>query len=185
MIQPINTPPERVKRLMERFFDGATSNAEERELYAYFRRPDLPAEWLAYRDLFAYFEQGLTDAALPPVAATPGRLHRLWRRAMAVAAVAVALLATGATGWHHARMERWMHTYEGSYRIEHGRKITDLRDLRPYIEQSLASARQLRHEARAIEQAQARQLDELRQSLTDGVDDPELRRVIEEVCSQP
>ena len=104
---------------------------------------------------------------------------------MAVAAVAVALLATGATGWHHARMERWMHTYEGSYRIEHGRKITDLRDLRPYIEQSLASARQLRHEARAIEQAQARQLDELRQSLTDGVDDPELRRVIEEVCSQP
>lgn len=78
-----------------------------------------------------------------------------------------------------------MHTYEGSYRIEHGRKITDLRDLRPYIEQSLASARQLRHEARAIEQAQARQLDELRQSLTDGVDDPELRRVIEEVCSQP
>ena len=64
MTQPINTPPERVKRLMERFFDGATSNAEERELYAYFRRPDLPAEWLAYRDLFAYFEQGLTDAAL-------------------------------------------------------------------------------------------------------------------------
>ena len=75
--------------------------------------------------------------------------------------------------------------FKGSYRIEQGRKITDLRDLRPYIEQSLASARQLRREARAIEQAQAHQLDELRQSLTDGVDDPELRRVIEEVCSQP
>ena len=37
MTQPINTPPERVKRLMERFFDGATSNAEERELAEEFR----------------------------------------------------------------------------------------------------------------------------------------------------
>ena len=31
-----------IENLLERFFEGETSNAEEQELYAFFARPDLP-----------------------------------------------------------------------------------------------------------------------------------------------
>ena len=31
-----------IENLLERFFEGETTNAEEQELYAFFARPDLP-----------------------------------------------------------------------------------------------------------------------------------------------
>lgn len=50
--------------LLEKFFDGATDNREERILYDMFRRGDYPAAWEAYAELFAHFECGLDDDIL-------------------------------------------------------------------------------------------------------------------------
>ena len=41
-----------IENLLERFFEGETSNAEERELYAFFARPDLPEHLKSYKPLF-------------------------------------------------------------------------------------------------------------------------------------
>lgn len=49
-----------IENLLERFFEGETTNAEEQELYAFFARPDLPEHLKAYRPVFGYFETGIT-----------------------------------------------------------------------------------------------------------------------------
>ena len=48
-----------IENLLERFFEGETTNAEEQELYAFFARPDLPEHLKNYRPVFGYFETGI------------------------------------------------------------------------------------------------------------------------------
>ena len=48
-----------IENLLERFFEGETSNAEEQELYAFFARPDLPEHLRGYKPVFGYFETGI------------------------------------------------------------------------------------------------------------------------------
>lgn len=49
-----------IEQLLERFFEGETSNAEEQDLYRFFARKDLSESWKSYRPLFNYFETGIT-----------------------------------------------------------------------------------------------------------------------------
>lgn len=48
-----------IENLLERFFEGETTNAEEQELYAFFARPELPEHLKNYRPVFGYFETGI------------------------------------------------------------------------------------------------------------------------------
>ncbi|WP_080905141.1 hypothetical protein [Parabacteroides sp. Marseille-P3160] len=50
---------QQIEKLLERFFEGETSNAEEQELYKFFARKNLPEYWKPYRPLFDYFETGI------------------------------------------------------------------------------------------------------------------------------
>lgn len=60
-----------IKTLLERFWEGQTTTAEEKELYAFFARPDLPDRWKPYQSLFGFFANDLPASAssLPPQAA--------------------------------------------------------------------------------------------------------------------
>jgi len=49
-----------IEDLLDRFFEGQTSNEEERVLYEFFARPDIPAHLERYREVF-----GLSRVALP------------------------------------------------------------------------------------------------------------------------
>lgn len=76
--------------MIERFMAAETSEAEERELAAYFcKSDDVPAEWREYAILF----RGLGSYRRPAVA--PRSNRRRW----AVAAAAVVMAAAGAGWW--------------------------------------------------------------------------------------
>lgn len=45
-----------MERILDRYFAGESTLAEEQELRAYFEREDIPAEWEKYRALFQYFK---------------------------------------------------------------------------------------------------------------------------------
>ncbi len=183
------TLPDDIARLVERFFDGDTSNAEERRLYDFFAREPLPDEWRPYRDMFAYFDGGLSDGLLPPAASAPREaaparrlLGRRWRRVVQVAAVVAVVVWGGVAVTDRVATSRWEARHGGSYRIVNGHRIDDARSLRPYVEQSLEDARRLEREVAQSEAGQAQRMERLSRDLTDGVDDPELRRAIEEIC---
>ncbi len=85
----------RATALLERYFAGETTLAEERDLQTYFRNPaDVPPELASYAPLFAYWDQERQVSA-PPRKVTR-RLN--WQRTLlAVAAALLLLLAVRGT----------------------------------------------------------------------------------------
>ena len=60
----------RIEELMDRFFEGASSSEEEKELYLFFSNDAVPQDLVQYRQLFAYFESGLEQDILQTAEAT-------------------------------------------------------------------------------------------------------------------
>lgn len=56
---------QQIEQMLERFINGTSTLAEETQLTEYFSTHDVPAEWQAYKEMFAMFERGETE--LPPV----------------------------------------------------------------------------------------------------------------------
>ena len=56
---------QQIEQMLERFINGTSTLAEEAQLTEYFSTHDVPAEWQAYKEMFAMFERGETE--LPPV----------------------------------------------------------------------------------------------------------------------
>lgn len=167
-----------VQDYLNRFFDGTTSNAEEQALYAYFRRNRLPADIAPYQQLFAYFENGL-DTTQPTK-----QLHRpIHQRRWVVTAMGIAALfiLTYSIIWgiklhqHH----RLYAQYEGSFRIENGKKITDIKQLLPYIKQAEQTADSLYKEGEILITQQAQQRKQLHTELSKHIDDPEFQKEID------
>lgn len=50
-----------IEKLIHAFFDGTTSNTEEKELYQYFSGEDIDSELEKYKDLFSFFDEDLAD----------------------------------------------------------------------------------------------------------------------------
>lgn len=54
-----------IRKLIDKFMEGRTSLEEERLLGEYFRTErDIPEELKPYREMFAYFDRGMTDEDL-------------------------------------------------------------------------------------------------------------------------
>lgn len=86
-----------IETLLRRFMDGQTDIGEEQLLTDYFRTArDIPEEWDAYREMFAYFDRGLKDdALLQPTGSVDGTHTAIHRRYWVAAAVL--LFAVGIT----------------------------------------------------------------------------------------
>ena len=84
-----------VHELLQRYFDGATSPAEERELRRFFASEELPDSLMLYRPMFAYFAREHAVVA-PPEASPAARFNlRPWVIATGVAAsIAVLFLVS-------------------------------------------------------------------------------------------
>ena len=65
-----------IKALVDKFLDGRTTLAEERELYDYFASDDLPREWHDLKAMFAWYGDGMPEDRLPKPAPQPRRSHR-------------------------------------------------------------------------------------------------------------
>ena len=84
-----------IKQLLDRWLDGDTSLDEENVLATYFRTHDVRPEWLPYKKMFAYIEEGCPETPAPKVVSP--KFGRKW---FAAAACAIALLALGALLLH-------------------------------------------------------------------------------------
>ncbi|MCL1974433.1 MAG: hypothetical protein FWG54_06435 [Bacteroidetes bacterium] len=90
-MEPINETA--IRQLLERYHEGTTSLAEERELSAWFREADLPQDLMPYRALFGFFTN---EAAFMPPAVRPRHIrpftHSMIRLLAPLTAVAAALI---------------------------------------------------------------------------------------------
>lgn len=84
-----------ISTLLSHFMDGTSTLDEERILAQYFRTEQVPDEWLAYKEMFAWFDEGMPEPAKLSVVIG----WKKYRRWAGVAAV-VALVAW--LGWPHS-----------------------------------------------------------------------------------
>ncbi len=149
-----------IETLIERFFDGTTTDEEERELYAFFRLAgdDLPEHLREYRDVFAWFDTGIageiSDKAplypLPAVAMEskdedrkPRKPRKRWMRWTAVAASVL----VAAAFYSLYTMDRADAVLLEGYVIRDGVKITDMDVIGSELEATMQMA--LMQEAKA------------------------------------
>ena len=131
--------------LISRFLDGETSLDEEKALYAFFSRPDVPEELEPYLRLFGWYSSLASageamqpadmttalPAAMPTGKRPRFRLLRPWQWG-AVAAMLALLFTVGFFLRTPSIPEEYL-AYEGSYIVRDGKKITDLRIVVPEI----------------------------------------------------
>lgn len=183
-----------IRRTIDRFLAGETSLGEERALYDFFRRSDLPVGLAAYREMFQWYaslaEAGKEEAKVSAEAApaprpvsgsgSKARLLRMrpmqWISAAAVIALLFTIgfvLRTPST----SVPEEYL-SYEGSYIIRDGKKITDLSVVVPEIQRAeqMVNERLSALDAR-IEAADAA----FDRSVTSAYDlsDPAVREIVE------
>src|SRR3989339_90583 len=111
-----------IESLVHKFFEGKTSNMEEKELWQYFSSEEIHSELQDYKDLFRYFGnefiEELRSEALP-VQFIPLRKKRqmktVWTILSSVAAALILLMVL-------SRFNRF-DSYEGSYMITNGNKF--------------------------------------------------------------
>ena len=142
--------------LVEKFLEGRTSNAEERELYAWFRENEVPAEWQELRAMFEWYEAGIPEInnahsgqlseqptpdtqhssiAQPTLTTRPRRRVRMWLTGAAITAAASIAALLWLTPTTPA-----IDIYEGSYIIEAGVMCDNSESIRQDIEELLARA---------------------------------------------
>ena len=143
--------------LVEKFLEGRTSNAEERELYAWFRENEVPAEWQELRAMFEWYEAGMpeinnahrgqlseqpTPVTQHTVTSRPRRRARMWLTGAAITAAASISALLWLTPTPPA-----IDIYEGSYIIEAGVMCDNSESIRQDIEELLMRADEIERHA--------------------------------------
>lgn len=184
-----------IKTLIERFFEGDTTLAEEQWLYDYFKHTqDLPEELEEYRDTFLDFDViALVDSpsnevaistqkiSLPiveqPVSTAPPKYRRWWIQLTGIAAMVAIVVGAVWTfqTYQGIQMEK---LYGGSYMIVDGQRIDNLREILPQIKStlSLADAIEITSPTLLINQAE--------QDLLNNIQDAQERERIRALLNQ-
>ena len=157
-----------IKQLTKKFFDGNTTLEEEMMLYDYFANDDIepslkPLQEM-FRDLAALSNAAFSDSTSttkPAAAKTPkAKWRSMWTAISAAAAIILLLvIVKSASIWHEERQLAVL--YEGSYMIVDGKRIDNLRELKPEIEKSLSEAEQIERLMTADDAAREAELDVL------------------------
>ncbi len=146
--------------LVDKFLEGRTSNAEERELYAWFRENEVPAEWQELKAMFEWYEAGMpeisnahsgqlseqpTPVTQHTATSRPRRRVRIWLTGAAItaaASIAALLWLTPTTPT--------IDIYEGSYIIEAGVMCDNSESIRQDIEELLMRADEIERHADSL-----------------------------------
>ncbi|MDR2919155.1 MAG: hypothetical protein LBV72_07315 [Tannerella sp.] len=118
-----------IEELLERFFEGETSNTEEQFLYRFFAGEDVPEHLLPYKSAFTYFESGLKNEFTEEVVPVRRIRKSKWILWTGIAAALLALVLLG-----QLYMQKPFDPYEGSYIVRNGVRITDPKIIRPELE---------------------------------------------------
>jgi len=114
-----------IEKLVQRFFDGETDRAEEKELYTFFSREEIPEALEKYRSVFAYFERdlpeelGKNNPELIPFQATSPKKSYI---KLGIAVLFSGLILLSGLLYFDNPKEK-----EGNYVVINGEKITDPR----------------------------------------------------------
>ncbi|GHT26414.1 hypothetical protein FACS189432_00780 [Bacteroidia bacterium] len=129
-----------IEDLIARFFDGLSSNAEERELYAFFSQEEIPAHLQSYQPVFTYFETGINEEVNQPKVVQPVKIQTNQKKTLLWISIAASLLVFISIRLLYMSGTPDFDPYEGSYIIRNGVKITDPKIVRPEIEKTLQTA---------------------------------------------
>lgn len=160
-----------------RFLDGNTTCAQEQEIYAYFQNDDIPAELEQYREMFAWYANGMRDE---PVNKKSVRVSII--RYVSIAA-SIALIVS--IGFHYFKAYTYSQQeyaiYEGSYIIRDGEKITDIDKILP----ELKHAEQIACEYSRMQSVTIESNDDyMLQVALQGVSNPQIRQAIAQALSE-
>lgn len=150
-----------IERLLRCFFEGITTGTEEKTLYIFFRKENIPEHLLQYKSLFEYFELGIMDelgevgSQLPVIEVSRKKKLQFW---IGIAAT-IALLLTAGTMFINKQKE--FNPYEGSYIVRNGVRIDNLNDIQTELESTLTEAMKKQDEAEALLRNINGSLDEL------------------------
>jgi hypothetical protein len=191
-----------IETLLERFFEGQTSNEEERQLYLFFKQDELPDELAQYKQVIKYFESGLADelgctkekreeAETRSVTKYPTLAKRRWLLWGSVAASVLILLFSTLFILNETESAD---PYAGSYIIRNGVRITDLNLIKPELEAAIQKSLLLEQEAdrlvdrlMAIDDSQEieimQQMQEHNQRILDNTQDSTIRNEVEEILN--
>jgi len=118
-----------IEILIERFFDGLTSNEEEKKLYTFFSGENIPGHLIKYKPVFSYFESGIVEDVInedrkrikPPA---PKSIRNKF--IFMGSGIAACLLLAFSIYFGFLRDTRNYDPYEGSYIVQNGVRITDM-----------------------------------------------------------
>lgn len=169
---------------LERFMNGETTHEEEQSIYRFFRKGNVPKRLRTQIPMFAWYEAGMPGSPEDFLTKKGKRSVRIplivWSAGIAASIVIVLGLAW--IGWDkYQEMSAEWKCYEGSYVVIDGKRVSDIKKIMPYIQETL-------DEAERMEKCLAEQEtslyagaeDEIGQSLMDEVPDEEMREAIQE-----
>lgn len=124
-ILKLHISDQQARELMDRFLDGSTSLAEEKKLYSYFRRANIAPDMEQHRDMMRWYASGMAQKKALNFSAA-------WKGAVASAVIIAA--GVGAAFLKHASTgPAYYAQYEGSYVMINGEKVTNLKEIMPYL----------------------------------------------------
>ena len=124
-----------IRELLDRFFDGDTTCAQERELEQFFASvPELPADLEQYREMFGWYAAGMPEEQ-PVAAEKPSSRILNWRPWIAWGAAAAVAAVIITVGWNRRSSDEHSELmYADSYVIRNGIVITGADEVNPEIE---------------------------------------------------
>ncbi|MDR3062001.1 MAG: hypothetical protein LBU57_07805 [Dysgonamonadaceae bacterium] len=129
-----------IEELLKRFFDGNTSNKEERELYIFFSGKDVPEHLKSYIPVFDFFETGM-DKEFNTCRENNPKVKKLtpnYKKWITLTGIAASVLLLVAVFNKVIKNDGTFNPYEGSYIIRNGEKIADIELIRPELEATIA-----------------------------------------------
>ncbi len=139
----MNIDDKNIDDYIARFLDGETTCQEEQQLYRYFASPNVPKRLQPYKPMFDWYADGMPCAAEEAVPLhrpirRRGELIAFWSGVAAVLAIVIGcMLHIEASMSEDKEVYRM---YEGSYIVQNGRRIDDLRIILPRLQQLEAKA---------------------------------------------
>jgi len=126
-----------MNELLEKYFRGETSLAEEKELKNYFLSGNVKSEYAPYRALFEAFDQEKQETAIIPqlkILPRQREVKHFWIKTFSYSGIAAALVL--ALWTQYPRSER-------DYAIIHGRRINDPEYAQKYAEKKMSDVNEM------------------------------------------
>lgn len=171
---------DRIKKLIDRYFEGRTTVGEEREIYAYFSSGKADGELNEYRDMFLDMASADMDFASNKVRKPKFAINvsSVWRRVSVSVAAVVAVAFGTVFAINSIEEKKLANLYEGSYVITNGKRVDNLMEIKGTIGATLADAAKIEHNT-----ANMQSIDDIENEVLQNVKDPQQKKLMEQMLN--